>query len=111
MGKQEKIREGLAKRLYHQHADGHFETASRGIKNNYYLDADMALRYLHSQGLVIKVEKELPASPIKITTDLELGEEEAKTRQAYSDLLTGLVQRQMTEAGFAAFEPLIEEGK
>ena len=89
MTKQEEIREGMVA-LFHEMGLGETidsETFQQRI-----------LFYLHSQGVVIKVERELSAVTYTITaaiTPHELMIIEREYRKAY--------------AGYGAFEPLIEE--
>ena len=62
MTKQEEIREGLAEELCKING-GIWNAANY---NDYWLEkADGALSYLHSQGVVIKVERELPENSLK----------------------------------------------
>jgi len=65
MSKQEEIREGIAKR----HCEGCLPEEQCSEKRvgkkcpEYYETADEELGWLHSQGVVIKVERELPLNP------------------------------------------------
>jgi hypothetical protein len=84
MNKQEEVREGVEGIL--------------GVLYNFHLDGDayasQILDYLHSQGVVVKVDGELYPNRY-MTRD---------TRYAYED-----AQRDMLEVGYVAVEPLIEE--
>jgi len=56
MSKQERIREGVAQSLGRSNGQWGDE-----FQHNYWLiQADLALDYLHSQGVVIKVDREFP---------------------------------------------------
>ena len=88
MTRQKKIREGIEKTL-------------RGVGNyaGWEEDATKAvLNYLHSQGVVIKVDRELPENPHfsrGSTTDYSLG------------LMNGFDQAVESLAGYVAIEPII----
>lgn len=91
MDKQEEIREGM-------------ENSIRDI--GYYLgwqeDATEAvLKYLHSQGVVIKVDKELPNAPVPCPEPIP--------NDTY--YYRGYEQAKVDMAGYVATEPLIEEVK
>jgi len=89
---------------------GIFRHVTWGITNNKIAEtAHKILHYLHSEGMVIKVEKELPKNPINITTDLGLTEEEANIRQLQNNCFVEVIQDQMLQAGWVAVEPLIKE--
>ena len=61
MAKQEEIREGIAVRLYWKdHPVGDWSVELPETKAIYYIRANVALSYLHDNGVVIKVERELP---------------------------------------------------
>ena len=83
MTKQEEIREGIASyiRLYNGTSTTASEFTSKAI-----------LEYLHSQGVVLKVDKELPIVPLT-----------AHCMGAYRR-----AQADMVDDGFTAVEPLIE---
>lgn len=70
MNKREIIREGIAKRVWNIDRPDSLPTWEELKKDtheqcqmevkNHLIDADYLLEYLHSQGVVIKVDKELP---------------------------------------------------
>lgn len=62
--------------------------------------ADKILSYLHSQGVVIKVDRELPKIPIKAFENYKEHELGEKCR---------LTQRDMLKSGYVAVEALIRE--
>lgn len=88
MNRQDKIKEGVADFCRVMRAEGelrHYTPQS---------DADGILEFLHSQGVVIKVDRPLP----DISYHSAYPENEERYQQA------------MLEAGFIAVEPLINEG-
>ena len=95
MSKQEEIREGVGKRLDLYIDEGSVE--ERLIKR-----ADKILSYLHSQGVVIKVERELPESWV-VTYG---GEAPTPDRAYVAGQEDG--KADMLEAGCGFFEPLVE---
>ena len=110
MTKQEEIREGIAEFLWKRGAKHtrfwpfsaleKVEKESpylKGTRQAYLKKVDQLLSYLHSQGVVIKVERELPQCPSNRDDTVRLIWEEA--------------QQAMLNAGFTATEPLIEEVK
>ena len=96
MATREEIREEVAVVL--AHIDGRYwndltvEEASDYIKK--------------TERVVIKVERELPDNPVKVTTHFGLTEEEVNTRQLENDCFAKVIQDQMLMAGVAV-EPLI----
>ena len=66
------------------------------------------LKCLDKLDVVIKVDRELPKNPIKITHHLGLSKEEANTRQLERDCFVKVIQDQMLKAGYVAVEPLIK---
>ena len=111
MTKQEEIKGELAKAF---HDIGVYAEQSEGVKVDYwdapnyrnlpsykkdaYEEADRFLKYLHSQGVVIKIDKELP----KYWFDRGEG---GYTEQHY--IPSGL-QECLEEAGYTAFKSLVE---
>lgn len=70
MTKQEEIREGIAREClkslklvmgFGMYNFGHWESLTEKEKQSYFYMADQILSYLHSQGIVIKTDRELPA--------------------------------------------------
>ena len=94
MTKQEEIREGIASyiRLYNGTSTTASEFTSKAI-----------LEYLHSQGVVLKVDKELPINPYRFNVHLDAGIYDGLYREKYFEAQQGMVN-----AGFTAVEPLIE---
>ena len=95
MAKQEEIREGIKDSLL-------FDMklispmVSKELEFNANELAKEILTYLHSKGVVIKVDKELPRFKVKNRHPEELK-------------IGWHVQRAMLDAGFTATEPLIKE--
>ena len=108
MTKQDIIRKGIANRCF-ENCDGATQEQCDELKKQYdgvdacrYCGADQVLKYLHSQGGVIKVDRELPIGIIeKDLIDLEL----QKTSRQW--VLLNL-DYQIKTAGLVAVEPLIE---
>jgi len=63
--------------------------------------------YLHSQGVVIKVDRELPKYPYPLVTQVTGGMEVVDTWQKIYDE----TQQGMLEVGYVAVEPIIKEVK
>jgi len=100
MNKQEEIREWLMllvlpdkQAIEGEWGSGEDDTA----KENSYELVDKIISYLHSQGVVIKVDKELPIVPNYIRLQDDGGWSAFR-----------LSQRHMLCAGYEAVEPLIE---
>ncbi len=70
--------------------------------------AKECLTYLHSQGVVIKVDRELPKNPVMVTDLFGLSKEEALSKNVANDCLVKLAQQDMLRAGCGFFEPLVE---
>jgi len=87
MTKQEEIREGIARE--YMAATGMEYREGDGKRSIF---VDQILAYLHSQGCVLKVERELPSYRNAVN-------------KSYNDYMLG--QEDMLKAGFGAFEPLI----
>lgn len=100
MTKQEEIREGIGKivsdtvKLHSIRAGNQAVFVYTGDKPL----QDLILEYLHSQGVVIKVDKEFPES----LTVYGYGEEK---------YLRMVSPQELKEAGYVAVEPLIKEVK
>ena len=93
MSKQEKIREGIGTWLLERDACHDVDCGNTKCNANCpYLReiTERFMAYLHSQGVVIKVERELD--------------------EEYFDGLEGIVADRIRQAGYVAVEPLIEEG-
>ena len=95
MTKQEKIREGIFDIL--------FGTCMHITDNPDDKTAEV-LRYLHSQGVVIKVDRELP-KPILYGHFTMVDDERMATPREISEF----TQQEMLEAGYVATEPLIDK--
>jgi len=149
MNKQQEIREGLALRIHTVErtifkmvketspCNCSWEELEQRFKDNYYMMADDFRRYLHSQGVVVKVEKALPYTDMEKLLDdwgfisidnngmrhrtipicLPPPTKEYPRTKLHLEgeylatcLKTELrAQEQMQDAGFTATEPLIEE--
>ena len=99
MTKQEEIREEVPN-FINKHIKRSQDCGRRGISlrgSGLYLDAEPfmeeVLTYLHSQGVVIKVDRKLPA-----------------THWENEDMIRGwnIAEKEMLNAGYVAVEPLIE---
>lgn len=88
MTKREKIREGIARRLPTPAPD--------------WVLADILIEYLHSQGVVIKVESELPKQDIYVSPAFGATVEQESKMGGYDE-----AQQNMLKAGYVAVEPLI----
>lgn len=110
MTKQEEIREGMAKKLCLCDALDWEQLPESGYANSkdraYYRRlAASILQDLHSQGCVLKVDRELPKNPFH---ELELVDDVYIHR---SRKIHRAAQQYMLNAGYVAVEPLIEEKK
>ncbi len=115
------IIEGLARKIHineriwvkiYKTEDSHsckWEELSEYHRELYLAGADILISYLHRQGVVIKVDRELPKNPIKITDLLGLTTEEATIRQLESDCFHEVIQDTMLKAGYVAVKPLVED--
>lgn len=102
MPKQEEIREGIA----HQQVTMPLNMPKQFVGTDL---ADRIIEYLHSQGVVIKVERELPKSP---DTDYLISQyegEEATAEDVTLMHLNGIEKGKslMLRAGYVAVEPLM----
>ena len=100
--KQEKIREGMARRAYiwdfmrrESYTLPPFETLTEVEQKPYYVLADELMIGLLSQEVVIKVERELP---------------EFLPEHDFFRNTENTTKQKMLNAGYAAVEPLIKEG-
>lgn len=97
MDKRTQIREGLAE---------HFQT----IFGSYFSESDcksfatIAIKYLHSQGVVLKVDRELPQIIRGLAKEIEY-----EPSLTYEDRIVEGVLNRMLKAGYVATEPLVEE--
>ena len=97
MTKQEKIQEKVAKWLFAFVCEREDLKLDWGQTKGYYLqEATLLLGLLSSQGIVIKVERELP--------NKEAVWDYRGRPEVYDD-----VKQSMLNAGFAAVEPLLKE--
>jgi len=99
MTKQEKIRQGLLTEVKY--------ITKAGDNLNKIAEAecitDQMLNYLHSEGMVIKVDRELP--------ELKSLPSEASAEEKAAYLLGAInALRHIEDAGFVAVEPIIEQG-
>jgi len=95
MTRQEELREGITKLVADTALDNQWHLVEQ-IKDYDYKRADQILSYLYSQGVVIKVDRELPEIPfLPRIRQLEFGQ---------------IIQQDMLKAVFVAVEPLIEGG-
>ncbi len=107
--KQEEIREGLAKRRYYDGMIGigsgipQWEDRTEAEREHFRAKIDDDFNYLHSQGVVIKVDRELPK--LKSLT----GDASLKEKLAFLQGVEAL-REEVIKAGYEAVEPLIEEG-
>ncbi len=92
MTKQEKVREGMSDILF------------RKGRGKWYKDEiiNELLAFLHSQGVVVKVERELPKNPIKTASNYRRG-----FSQLYDAMADKYDQAQEDMAGYEAVESLI----
>ena len=105
MTKREKIRERFAVEFYLWSVPQKPWTEAEEYKKGICLSiADELLEYLHSQGVAIKVERELPRDICQDVIDT-IG----ATREDAGSYKRS--QQDMLKAGCGFFEPLIEEGK
>ena len=98
MTKQQEIREGIVSIAKQWFSNNGF--AYQTMPNDRSFEGDL-LAYLHSQGVVIKAEKELPEN--NFICNLVTGEK-------YQDAGYRNAQRDMLKAGYVVVEPLIKEG-
>lgn len=100
MTKQEEIREEIAERICDALEGDEWFSLAEGQKRFCRLYATNILSYLHSQGVVIKVERELPDLPIS-QDDYDI--------VFYPEKVYREAQNIMLKADYAAVEPLIKE--
>ena len=100
--KQEEIREGIARLVHYWHIGGSERWEDNDEENwqgpkrqEYYEAADALIPYLHSQGVVLKVDRELPTSSWNGHEYIEQNDFVLKGRN------------QLLDAGYVAVEPLI----
>jgi len=93
MATREEIREGMALKLAIR--DGYDESASK----YYLLEANEWMQYLHSLGVVIKVDRELPKFAKNWDEDGHI----------FHDAIVPVTKEDLAEAGYEAVEPLIKE--
>jgi len=93
----EEIREGIAKRINHNDSL-EWCVASEQVRLSCLQKSDGILSYLHSKGVVIKVDRELPQCPYN---KLSWGD--------YEQSIYKQGQEDMVKVGYGAFEPLIKE--
>ncbi len=123
--KQEKIREGMAEYLWENRvgettasdwADTWVELPEMN-KEGYREDAGAFMIYLHSQGVVIKVDRELPLDEYHMASQfpkifngrLDIVDYSEKKHEYLSNAKP--IMNGMCKAGYVAVEPLIEDGK
>ncbi|GAG85094.1 unnamed protein product, partial [marine sediment metagenome] len=113
MTKQEEIRKGIARAICvfrdePKECKVCEETGGCPQWGDVQENTERVIQYLHSQDVVIKVERELPKNPIRITDSFGLTEGEVNARQLGNDCFVETIQDDMLMAGFGAFEPLIK---
>ena len=107
MTKQEEIREGIARIGL-----GGINPLKNALPNEYgYKIADDILSYLHSQGVVIKVKRELPYTIPVLPKFLKRGIITDDDLLEYARVTEVLNRMEYIKAGYVAVEPLIEEVK
>jgi len=103
MAKQEEIREGFIKQVCLDLEEGLpiVDVATRGFN------------YLHSQGVVIKVDRELPESPDADYLISQYDGEKASAEDVALMHLNGIEKGKslMLKAGYVAVESLLKEGR
>ena len=106
MTKQEEIREGMAKALFEREfSEGYWDTRmSNGDKVQWFAKADCATSYLHSRGVVIKVEKDIPHCLI-----LHLNEIFDEFFTEHPRITRRITQEIIEKEGLCYYEPLIPE--
>jgi len=102
MTKQEEIREGIAKDIHYWHTTGTEDwdrpESWHGPKiENYYEAADTILNNLHSQGCVLKVDRD------SVYCNIPMDKVPLSGKTAYVET------KELEKAGYVAVEPLIEE--
>ena len=113
MTKQEEIREEVA-RTFYEESDirktiGWLDLPEE-TRGSFFYKADNLLFRLHSQhGVVLKVDRELPKNPIKVTNAFGMSDKEVRERNLENDLLFNITQANMLDAGYVVVEPLVEE--
>ena len=104
MATREEIREGIAKILHVIHE---VDLSKRGLPtlditedlkiDSFHPSANAIMQYLHSQGVVFKVERELPF----VTSSFTVSEHGVYAK---------ISEASLNEQGYVAVEPLIEDG-
>lgn len=111
MNKQDKIREGIAAFLCNYSGGSSWWYLSINhmvYKQQEYLEeADEILGYLHSEGVVIKVDRELPQNPY--VDSYQGNDPEAQSVNDAAEWSYEEAQKDMKKAGFEAVGPLIKE--
>ncbi len=115
MTKQEEIREGIAKGLAHCDII-EWEELTNENKQHYLSEADRIRNYLHSQGVVIKVDRELPnvsKSEFEEWCGSHLVKDCGETTTMCEDYCRELarIDKAGYPAGFVAVKPLILKEK
>ena len=111
--KQEEIREGIAEKIYKE-APGwrggyeyvSFKFAPEVVREQYLRKADEWIVWFDSQGVVIKVERELPAIRFSRAAVKVYDRNNKPISHADAAIYT---QQDMIGAGYVATEPLIKE--
>ena len=103
MATREEIREGIEKFV----SEAYWY---EGEKNMVVDITSRLVNYLHSQGVVIKVDRELPLN--KMTCNMKIIGEPEATKQVQDEIRREMaiweeVQRDILQAGYVAVEPLI----
>lgn len=108
MTKQQKIREGMAKYLREHDGIICCSEIECGETDCCECQSEGLLTYLHSQGVVIKVERELPPLSKKVLDILDVRGLTPLVASAIPKALFVHAQ-DLQDAGFTAVEPLIKE--
>ena len=119
MSKQEEIREKLAEYMYNTvcgiecHGAGGWgqtykDDATEEEKNDYRRYANTILSHLHSQGAVLKVDRELPITEKHIEPIYDEHSNGERSSEYWIDVPSWAYEM-MVRAGYVAVEPLIED--
>lgn len=116
MNKQEEIREGIAETLYGFEYDG-WDKLSAGNRVMWLARADAVMNKEHSQGVVIKVDRELPDDIVERASNeaRTVGEKFVEGKISYNEYISrfneifDITNNDLLVAGYVAVEPLIGE--
>ena len=107
MSKQEEIREGRSKitNKWRNYWQGQWSTDMS--MSHFTLESEI-LNYLHSQGVVIKVEREITESPTQLEMDIHQPLIKYLNDKANLFEVTEEINEIYNKAGYVAVEPLID---